>query len=64
MERIVQSMAEGVCVHEGERHLTKESGWDDRRDKTSKRVGGIGDKKESGWVIRGSWYDQMQNDTR
>lgn len=42
MERIAQSMAEEVCVHtEDERHLTKESGWDDLRDKTSKRVEGI-----------------------
>lgn len=36
-----QSVVEVVCVQtEAERHLTEESGWDDLRDKTSKRVEG------------------------
>lgn len=39
MERIARSTAEVVCVQtEAERYLTKESGWDDLRDETPKRV--------------------------
>lgn len=52
MERVAQSMAEVVCVQtEAERHLTEESGWDDLRDKTSKRVEGTEDTRKTALLV-------------
>lgn len=53
MERIAQSMAEVVCVQtEAERYLTEESGWDDLRDKTSKRVVGAEETRKRALLVR------------